>query len=332
MRIAAIVAIAFLLIGCKPEQRDIVDYATDAVVLIGNIQPGTGASGKGTGFITGKNWIITNHHVIDGADKEGAELFVMTNDSSIRYPARIFAADPVADIAIIQLKDWELFERNEEPTILSFGNSDEINLGDRVIAIGHPWDLDWSVSEGIVSGKNRRPTPLPKYLYQIDANLFQGNSGGPVLNEYGEVVCVSEIMQPGPGGSYGLCVPSNLANKAIDDLTKFKEVRWRSINAGIGLTDDGAHVKISALEPNGAGEKAGLQVDDIILELYTPVNPPSGTVIKTPDQLLSEMADIPGDQEKVKMLIQRKNEKIMIDIETSFRTKERFTEALNLLK
>lgn len=336
-KLASILALTTILIGCTPQTTsEIVSYATDAVVMIGVVQKDANnnitGGGKGTGFITGKNWIITNHHVIDGGDKAGNEIFVMTNDSAIRYPARIVAADPVADIAIIELKDWELFVNNEEPKTLVFADSDNVRLGDKVIVIGHPWDLDWTVSEGIVSGKNRRPTPLPKYLYQVDANMFQGNSGGPVLNADGEVVCVSEIMQPGPGGSYGLCVPSNLVNKAINDLIKFKEVRWRTLNVEIGLTDDGSRVKIVSVMPDGAAEKAGIQAGDIILELHTPVNHPTGTDIRTPDQLLSDMADVPGDEEKVKMLIDRKGEKMMIDIVTNYRNQEHFTEALQMLK
>jgi serine protease Do len=328
----SILALSVMLWGCGvATTRDIVDRVDTGVVsIIGIVKNETGTvvnGGQGTGFFVGENYIITNHHVVNFA----TELFVQGSITKKRYDVRIVSADPVADIAILELKDWELFQANEQPVVLTLGDSDKTLVGDKVVVIGHPWGLEWSVSEGIVSAKNRRPHALPKYLDQVDAKLFNGNSGGPIFNEEGEVICVSEIMIPGEGGSYGMCVPSNLVKKVIYDLTTYEQVRWRAINAGIGLTDDGSYVKIASLEKDGAGAKAGLQVGDLIVKLHTPDHP-EGIRIHNPDTLLSEMAVIKGDNTTVKMMVKRGSEEMMVDIETTHRTSDYFESVTKLMK
>jgi serine protease Do len=331
----SILALSVMLWGCgaygSPTTRDIVKQSETGVVsIIGVVKNETGNvvnGGQGTGFFVGENYIITNHHVIDFA----TEIFIQGAITKKRYDVRIVGTDPVADIAILELKDWEMFKVNESPTILEFGNSDHTLVGDKVIVIGHPWGLEWSVSEGILSAKNRRPHALPKFLDQIDAKLFNGNSGGPIFNEDGEVICISEMMIPGDGGSYGMCIPSNLANKVIHDIITHNQVRWRAINAGISLTEDGSYVKIASLEKDGAGAKAGLQVGDLVLELYTPDHP-GGIKIHNPDTLLSEMAILKAHETEVKMLVKRGSEEMMITIETTFRTSDYFEAVTKTLK
>jgi serine protease Do len=331
----SILALSVMLWGCEAygmlSTRDIVSKSETGVVsIIGIVKNDAGTvvnGGQGTGFFVGENYIITNHHVVNFA----TEIFIQGAITKKRYDVRIVGTDPVSDIAILELKDWEMFEVNEQPAILTLGNSDLSLVGDKVVVIGHPWGLEWSVSEGIVSAKNRRPHALPKFLDQIDAKLFNGNSGGPIFNDEGDVVCVAELMIPGEGGSYGMCVPSNLVKKVVHDITTHNQVRWRSVNAGISLTEDGSYVKIASLEKDGAGAKAGLQVGDLIVELYTPDHP-DGIKIHNPDTLLTEMAVLKSHETKVQMLIKRGSEEMMINIETTYRTSDYFESVTKLLK
>jgi S1-C subfamily serine protease len=245
MKYIIIAFISFFLIGCKEvSTTDIVNQKINGVVLISNDVTET-QGGIGTGFIIG-NKIVTNLHVVEGNGK----ITVYSGNSDRKYEAIVAFQDPVADIAVLTLKDWDAFKKNETPVGLEFGDSEEANVGDRVVVIGHPWGLLWSVSEGIISAKDRRVNQNPKFLDQTDAKLYQGNSGGPVFNEEGQVVCISNMMLSQEGGSYGFCIPSNLAKKVLYDFEKFGEVRWRVLNVLTELTDNGSTLILKTIEPN----------------------------------------------------------------------------------
>lgn len=304
--------ISIFLIGCKEmSTTDIVKQKTDGVVLISNDISAT-QGGIGTGFIIG-NQIITNLHVVDG----NGVITVYSDDSQRKYEATIAFQDPVADIAVLTLKDWELFNQNETPVKLEFGNSEEADVGDKVVVIGHPWNLFWSVSEGIISAKNRRVDQNPKFLDQLDAKLYAGNSGGPVFDEEGNVVCISNMMLAKEGGSYGFCIPSNLVKKVLYDFEKLGEVRWRVLNVSTGLSDDGSALVLNTIESNGAAAVAGLKEGDKILEIFTPNNHPNGVKITNADDLITELALLRGDDELVKILVDRNGEKLVIDVKTN---------------
>ena len=313
---------AFILIGCDRVPKntiDLVDAVKNGTVLIEN-KIDTTNGGIGTGFIIGENLIITNNHVIDGKGK----ISVLSHHDQVRYEATVIHADPIVDLAILEIKKWDEFKSHEKVTILPLGDSDLSVPGSKVVIIGHPWGLTWTVSEGIVSAKDRRTGPNPKYVDQVDAKIYEGNSGGPVFNEYGEVVCVSELMISGNGGSYGFCIPSNLLKKVVNDFQSFKEVRWRAINVSIGLTDDGSSVIINSIDAGGAAEKAGIKAGDKILEIFTPGNHPSGVKVSTPNDLITEMAAIYGNEEKVKLLIERNGEKQMIEVITNYKLSSQY--------
>jgi len=322
MRYAIIGLMALALVGCKylPENTvELVDGVKNGTVLIENkIDAGNG--GIGTGFIIGENMILTNNHVIEGKGK----LTVVSNHDQVRYEAEVVYTDPIVDLAIIKLKKWDEFTKHEEAVILSLGDSDQSVPGSKVVIIGHPWGLYWTVSEGIVSAKNRRTGPNPKYVDQVDAKIYEGNSGGPVFNQHGEVVCVSELMLEGKGGSYGFCIPSNLVKKVINDFQLFKEVRWRAINVNVGLTDDGSSVIINSVDANGAADKAGIKAGDKVLEIFTPGNHPVGIKVTSPNDLISEIAVINGNEDKVKLLIERNGEKQMIDVITNYKLSNQY--------
>jgi serine protease Do len=306
-------------LGTFKSTAQIVREAKKGTVLIEN-KIDTTNGGVGTGFIIGENLIVTNDHVIQG---NGTITVVSAHDQT-RYEAEVISTDPIVDIAILKLKKWDEFKQHEGAVILPIGDSRGTLEGDKVVVIGHPWGLTWSISEGIVSSKNRRMGPNPKYVDQVDANIFQGNSGGPVFNEHGEVICVSELMYEGKGGSYGLCIPSVLLKKVISDFQMFGEVRWRAMNVSIGLTEDGNSVIVNSLDANGAADKAGIKVDDKILAIYTPHNHPAGLIVTDVNSLVSEIATMSGADEKIKVLIERNGEKQMIDVITNYKLSKEY--------
>ena len=307
------------MFGSIKTTEQIVRTVKKGTVLIEN-KLDTTNGGIGTGFIIGENIIVTNDHVVTG----GGKLTVVSSNDESRYEAEIISTDPIVDIAILKLKKWDEFKKNEGPVILPIGDSRKALEGSKVIVIGHPWSLTWSVSEGIVSSKNRRTGPNPKYVDQVDAKIFQGNSGGPVFNEDGEVICVSELMLEGKGGSYGFCIPSVLLKKVIADFQTFGEVRWRAINVSIGLTEDGNYVIVNSIDANGAADKAGIKAGDKILSIHTPNNHPAGLTVTDVNSLISEIATMSGAEEKIKLLIERNGEKKMIDVVTNYKLSKEY--------
>lgn len=311
---------AMLLIGCgETTTRQIVETVEPGIVLIEN-DMGNDKGGMGTGFILDDNQIVTNHHVIEDAQK----IYVYAKGSRVKYEAKVVYNDNVSDLAVLRLLDWEKFESEVNPTNLTLGDSDKMQEGDKAIVIGHPWGLTWTVAEGIVSAKERRLGNNPKFLDQVDAKLFQGNSGGPIFNDDGEVVCVSNIMITKEGGSYGLCIPSTLIKKVLHDFNTLKEVRWRALNVAVGLTEDGSSVILKTVEPGGAAGMAGLKDGDKVLEIYTPRLHPAGLKITEPNELITEVAKQFGNDEVVKLLIERNGEKMMVEVKTKYRLSNEF--------
>ena len=161
--------------------------------------------GLGTGMIMdGNGHILTNHHVAGGATK----IEVSLSDGR-KFPAKLVGSDPKTDLAVIRINAKEL------PHV-SFGDSDRMDVGEWVVAIGHPRGLDQTVTQGIISAKHRMgitdPTGYQDFL-QTDAAINPGNSGGPLLNLYGEVIGVNTVISTQSGGSEGIgfAIPSNMA-------------------------------------------------------------------------------------------------------------------------
>lgn len=298
---------------------DLVEQVKPGTVFITNQIDAT-SGGSGSGFILEDNMIVTNHHVIQGTGK----LHVYSPNSEKKYEAQVVYKDEISDIAVLRLRDWELFEKEQKPVNLTLGDSDKMVEGSKVVVIGHPWGLTWTVSEGILAAKHRRAGPNPKYMDQVDAKLFEGNSGGPVFNQYGEVICVSEMMLTGNGGSYGFCVPSNLVKKILHDFVNIGEVKWRVINVSIGLTDDGSNVILQSVEPGGAAGSAGLKEGDKVLAIFTPDNRTGKQIVRT-DDMITELATMHGDDEMIRISVDRKGEIMTFDVKTNFKLSKEYT-------
>lgn len=303
-KILSVSLMSLLLVGCSLSTAEIVNKVTPGVVLITNQKDET-SGGIGTGFILENNQIVTNQHVIDG----NGQLSVYSSVSGKKYEASVVYSDPVSDIAVIKVKDWESFQKNELPNNLTLGDSSKAIPGDKVIVIGHPWGLNWTVSEGILSAKDRRNGPNPKYMDQVDAKLFQGNSGGPIFNEQGDIICVSNMMLSKEGGSYGFCVPSDLVKKVLNDFNIFGEVKWKVLNVSV---ENNEGVVISSIESAGAADKAGLQLNDKLVEI-------NGKKIASSDDLITELAKIYGDVKTVNLMIERNGKQFTVEVEPNNR-------------
>ena len=226
------------------------------------------ASALGSGFIIDeKGIVITNNHVIQGAD----DILVRVNGDK-EYEATIVGKDPLSDIAVLQIKS------NEKFLPVKFGNSNEARIGDWVIAIGNPFGLGGTVTAGIISARNRN-IGMSRYedFIQTDASINQGNSGGPLFNMNGEVIGINTAII-GQSGSIGIgfSIPSNNAKIVVDQLIKYGETKRGWLGVRIQYVTKEIADKEKLDKPRGAlvqsvaegspSEKGGIKAGDIILE------------------------------------------------------------------
>ena len=222
--------------------------------------------GTGSGFIiSADGLILTNHHVVDGAD----EIKVRLTDNR-EFTGKVLGSDAKTDIAVVKIDAKDL-------PYLTMGNSDELKVGEWVAAIGSPFGLDNTVTSGIVSAKSRK-LPSDQYVpfIQTDVAVNPGNSGGPLFNMKGEVVGINSQIFSTSGGFMGLsfAIPSNLAMQIKDQLVKNGKVTRGRIGVVIqSVTQDRAEsfgmktpkgAIVSQVEKDGPAAKAGLQEGDII--------------------------------------------------------------------
>lgn len=294
-------AVSFIMVSCADVNQTILSKK-DAVVLVIN----EGNKGIGTGFFVDENKIVTNNHVVEG----GKDLSIKTEHGKI-YKVEIINTDSFADIATIKIVEWEDFKKNNKYSLLSFAQ--DADQMDTVFSIGHPWGLDWSISKGIISSDERLMS-APRFFIQTDAHVFQGNSGGPLLNERGEVVGVNSNMLANQGGSYGMAIPSSLVKKIIHDMEKYKEVRWALI--GIMLDEN----LVKQTDPDQAGAKAGVKNGDIITAIET-VN--GKFAVNSSFDLISRMAVVDYDN-PVTLFIKRGNDDISVVVAPGFKPSSEF--------
>ena len=227
------------------------------------------ATSLGSGFIIDPSgYIVTNNHVIENAD----EITVTTHDNE-EFKATLIGADDKTDLALLKV------DAGKPLPYVAWGNSDEMRIGDWVLAIGNPFGLGGSVTAGIVSARQRdiNAGPYDDFL-QTDASINRGNSGGPMFNMDGQVVGINSAIYSPSGGSVGIgfAIPSNLAKPVIDQLRQYGHprrgwigVRIQSVSAELA---EGLHLPnakgalIASVSPKGPAEDAGIKQGDVVLK------------------------------------------------------------------
>ncbi len=230
------------------------------------------AAGSGV-IISADGYIVTNNHVVDGAD----ELMVTLNDNK-EYSARIIGADATTDLALIKIDAKNL------PAIV-IANSDNAKVGEWVLAVGNPLGLNNTVTAGIVSAKARTMGQGVSSMIQTDAAINQGNSGGALVNVRGELIGINAMLAS-PNGSnigYGFAIPTSIMNKVVDDLKQYGNVQRAMIGIqGSDVNDyvdmekeKGNEVDLGTMEgiyiakvvDDGAAAEAGLEKGDVITHI-----------------------------------------------------------------
>ena len=226
------------------------------------------SSALGSGFIIDeKGIVVTNNHVIQDAE----DIIVRVNGDE-EYKAKVIGADPLSDIAVLQLETKDKF------IPVSFGDSDKARIGDWVIAIGNPFGLGGTVTSGIISARNRS-IGLSRYedYIQTDASINSGNSGGPLFDMNGDVIGINTAIL-GRNGSIGIgfSIPANSAKIVIDQLIEFGETKrgWLGVRiqdvtqeiADVEKLDEPRGALVASVAENSPSDKGGIKAGDIILE------------------------------------------------------------------
>ncbi len=259
------------------------------------------ASGSGV-IISNDGYIVTNNHVVDGADEVTVTL---SNRKS--FKAKVVGADPASDLAVIKIEAQGL-------PFLVYGNSDNVKIGQWVLAVGYPLNLETTVTAGIVSAKGRTldinsrqsQTPLESFI-QTDAAVNPGNSGGPLINPEGQLIGInSAIASPtGSYAGYSFTIPVNIVKKIVNDIMKFGTPQRAFLGIQYPRDDmsddqkkeqgvkDADGVYVMDVTPDGAASHAGIKKGDVITKL-------NGTSIYTGAELVGQIATYsPGDKIKV---------------------------------
>ena len=270
------------------------------------------AQSLGSGFIIDDDGIVvTNYHVIENAE----EIRVVLADET-SFTAEVLGQDQKTDIAVLKINPGET-----KLTAVSFGNSDELRVGDWVLAIGNPFGLGGTVTAGIVSARGRDigNGPYDDFI-QTDASINRGNSGGPLFNSDGDVIGINTAIYSQSGGSVGIgfAISSNLAERVAEQLIEFGQTRrgWLGvyiqevtpdIAESLGL-DDVIGALISSVNEDGPAAKGGIQPGDVI--------------VKFDGKLIEKMRDLPrivaetdiGARVKVELFRQGKRETVTVTL------------------
>ena len=267
------------------------------------------SSALGSGFVISPDgYIVTNNHVIEGADEIQIEFFPGGEDP---LEAVLIGTDPNTDIALLKVEASDL-------PYVSFGDSDAARVGDWVMAVGNPLGQGFSVSAGIVSARNRELSGTYDDYIQTDAAINRGNSGGPLFNMDGDVVGVNTAILSPNGGSIGIgfSMASNVVTKVVDQLQEFGETRrgWLGVriqDVSPDMVDaiDGLQSVAGALVtsvPEGPAMEAGVEAGDVILTF-------DGREVADTRELVRIVADSPVGAEVV-MNVLRDGENVELTV------------------
>lgn len=255
--------------------------------------------GSGSGVVlSADGYIVTNNHVVDGAD----ELMVTLSNNK-DYKGKVIGTDPSTDLAVIKIDAHDL-------PAMTFANSDDVRLGQWVLAIGYPLNLDATVTSGIVSAKSRSiginrqsKTPIEAFI-QTDAAINPGNSGGALVNSEGDLIGInSAIASPtGSYAGYGYAIPSNLVKKVAADIIKYGSAKRAYLGvmyASDQLTEEqrqqanvkeGDGVFVMDVAAGSAAAEAGIQKGDFITRI-------NGSDVRTGTQMIEKIGAMrPGDK------------------------------------
>jgi serine protease Do len=272
---------------------------------------------KGAGFIISSSGIIvTNNHVV----KDAKTVSVTLSDGAT-YPAKVIGTDPRTDLAVVKI------DAGRSLPFVELGSSANVEPGEWVVALGNPFGLGGTVTAGIVSalGRDIGDGPYDKFI-QIDAQINEGNSGGPLFDQHGEVIGINTAILSPTGGSVGIgfAIPSDMVKRVVDQLVASgKVVRgYLGVSAqeispqvaqAMGLpssdpTSDGALV--AAVSPGSPAFRAGLQPGDVI----TAVN---GTPVTNPSDLAADIANVdPGHDTTINYLRNGKSSSLSVAVAT----------------
>ncbi len=257
--------------GIVPEGSPFEDFFREFQDRNNNGQRPRRSSALGSGFVISEDgYVVTNNHVIEGADEILIEFFPGEGQPAEKLPAKVVGTDPNTDIALLKV------EAEQPLKFVAFGDSDTALVGDWVIAMGNPLGQGFSVSAGIVSARNRALQGSYDDFIQTDAAINRGNSGGPLFDMDGKVVGVNTAILSPNGGSIGIgfSMASNVVTKVVDQLKEFGETRrgWLGVRIqdvtpdiaeAIGLED--ARGALVTSVPDGPAKDGGMEAEDVIL-------------------------------------------------------------------
>ena len=230
------------------------------------------SSALGSGFVISEDgYVVTNNHVIEGADEILIEFFPGDGQPGEKLPAEVVGTDPNTDIALLKVS------ADQPLKFVSFGDSDTARVGDWVLAMGNPLGQGFSLSVGIVSARNRALSGTYDDYIQTDAAINRGNSGGPLFNMDGSVIGVNTAILSPNGGSIGIgfSMASNVVVRVVDQLKKYGETRrgWLGVRIQDVTPDmveaiegmDSARGAMVTDVPEGPAKEAGVESGDVIL-------------------------------------------------------------------
>lgn len=287
--------------GIVPEGSPFEDFFREFQDRNGEGNRPRRSSALGSGFVISEDgYIVTNNHVIEGADEIMIEFF-----EGFELPATLVGTDPNTDIAVLKV------EADSPLKYVNFGDSNNARVGDWVMAMGNPLGQGFSVSAGIVSARNRALSGTYDDYIQTDAAINRGNSGGPLFNMDGEVIGVNTAILSPNGGSIGIgfSMASNVVTRVVDQLKEFGETRrgWLGVRIqdvtedlaeGLGLEQ--AKGALVSDVPEGPAMEAGMEAGDVIVTF-------DGTEVEDTRQLVRIVANTPVGK-TVRVVVNRDGE------------------------